>query len=389
MALSLDEQLSQLEGFAESGDPAAQRELADFKKWRRQRANGSVAQEPKAELSFVTASNVKTKRVDWLWKGRLARGKVTVLSGDPDNGKTTIAMALTACISTGRPFPGEVESREPQDVLIFGREDDYEDTTVPRLAAAGAALSRVHIEDINSLPMELPRDLGELERLINSRLNIGLIIIDPLLSYLGEKLNSYKDADVRRALIPLADLAKRTRVSILALMHNNKGGATNALHRIGGSIAFGGVARLGLLAEKDPDGNGYVLAPTKHNNCKAAPSLAYHIVEAKDDPEVGVISWGGESEHTATSLLEAQQERSRPGPKPIALDNAMQWLNGYLATSARKRSEVVEAAGKVKIPLSTLEKAARKLDVASVRSEEDPRERMWSLPIAGRRGDGQ
>jgi hypothetical protein len=305
---------------------------------------------------------------------------LAVLQGDPGVGKTTIAMTLAAANSTGQPFPGERETRSSRETLIFAAEDGLADTIVPRLQAAQADLSLVHIEDVyaNGPHLALPDNLALLDEAIDVY-RPGLVIIDPVMGYLGD-VDSHKDAEVRKALIPLATLIEKHNVACLALMHNNKGGGTKAIYRAGGSIAFMGVARLVLLADKDPESEGsYVLASTKCNIGPPPRSLSYTITGAPTGMGSKIL-WGGESQHTADSLLEAQQERHRPGPKPESLDIAVRWLTDYLSNGPKKRSDVEEEAGKLQIKLSTLANASRKLGVVSGRVEGNWRERTWSLP---------
>ena len=137
-------------------------------------------------LSFVKASDVEVEQVEWLWKGRIARGKITILEGDPGTGKTTLALSLAACISNGDPLPGEKDGGRPRTVIVFSGEDDIGDTLRPRLDAAGGRLTRVIFENLRDpdvVPFMLPRDLDDLERTIIEH-DAALVIIDPVLSYL-------------------------------------------------------------------------------------------------------------------------------------------------------------------------------------------------------------
>ena len=184
-------------------------------------------------LSFVKASDVEPEQVEWLWKGRIARGKITILEGDPGTGKTTLALSLAACISNGDPLPGEQDGGRPRTVIVFSGEDDIGDTLRPRLDAAGADCSRVifeNLRDPDAVPFMLPRDLDELERTIIEH-DAALVIIDPVLSYLDPDTDSHKDQSVRAALMPLAALAQRTRVSIILIRHLNKDSSKSAIHR--------------------------------------------------------------------------------------------------------------------------------------------------------------
>jgi len=323
-------------------------------------------------LAFVRASDVQVEAVEWVWKGRLARGKITVLEGDPGTGKTTLALSLAAAISSGDPLPGEADGTPPRDVIVFSGEDDIGDTLRPRLEAAGADCRRVVFENLHdpgAVPFVLPRDLAALERAIIDH-DAALVIIDPVMSYLDPSVDSHKDQAVRSALMPLAAMAQRTRVAIILIRHLNKDSSKPALYRGGGSIAFAGVARLVLLTAKDPDDpDTCVLARTKGNLGRPPPSLCYRIGDAGDD--TGVVLWGGHSEHTADTLLAPE----KPGPKPDTLDTAKRFLSDFLGNGPKTRREVVISAAKVNLSQRTVDRAA----AAMVVSDPIGKERAWRL----------
>ena len=324
-------------------------------------------------LSFVKASDVEPEQVEWLWKGRIARGKITILEGDPGTGKTTLALSLAACISNGDPLPGEQDGGRPRTVIVFSGEDDIGDTLRPRLDAAGADCSRVifeNLRDPDAVPFMLPRDLDELERTIIEH-DAALVIIDPVLSYLDPDTDSHKDQSVRAALMPLAALAQRTRVSIILIRHLNKDSSKSAIHRGGGSIAFTGVARLVLLVAEDPDDpDTCVLARSKGNLGPRPPSLCYSIAAGPGDS--GMVLWGGISEHTSTTLLAPE----KPGPKPDAIEQAKGYLTDLLANGPRTRQEVVEAGARVHLNEKTIQRAANAIGIVS---KAHGKERLWSL----------
>lgn len=324
-------------------------------------------------LAFVRASDVQVEQVSWIWKGRLARGKITVLEGDPGTGKTTLALSLAAAISNGDPLPGEADGAPPRDVLVFSGEDDIGDTLRPRLEAAGANLCRVVFENLRdpaATPFMLPRDIAALEQAIIEH-DAALVIIDPVMSYLDPDVDSHKDQSVRTALMPLAAMCQRTGVAVLLLRHLNKDSSKSALYRGGGSIAFAGVARLVLLAAKDPDEpDNYVLARTKGNLGRPPRALCYSIAAGPSDS--GMVLWGGTSEHTADSLLAPQ----KPGPKPDTLEQAKTYIRDLLTAGPKTRKEVLAAGARVNLNEKTMQRAATALGL-----ESSPlgKERLWSL----------
>lgn len=271
-------------------------------------------------------SDVEVEVVRWVWRGRIPLGKVTIVDGDPDLGKSTLTLDLAARVTIGSRMPDETTSDldGPANVILISIEDGAADTIRPRADAAGADVSRVHllndveIEDDKGikkrLPWVMPRDLDMLGELVEIT-GAKLVILDPLVGVVDGSVNLHNDQDTRAALRPLATMADQMGFAVIALRHINKGGGQNAKHRGGGSIAIIGAARSGLLVGLDPDdetGETKVIATVKHNLSKTVPSLKYRLVSDRDNPAVARIEWLGESPFNADALLaEPQTEDQR------------------------------------------------------------------------------
>lgn len=149
------------------------------------------------------AKDVKPEKIDWIWPGRLARGKVTILDGDPAQAKTSVTIDLAARISTGTAMPHEQLRRTPAGAVIVNYEDGAADTIVPRLIAAGADLSRIIIFDLNAAPtISDPEDLKMIEDAIKA-VDAIYLVVDPLMAGVSDKADSHNDHKMRRALRPL------------------------------------------------------------------------------------------------------------------------------------------------------------------------------------------
>ena len=154
-------------------------------------ANGREHKKPAPGLVIVRAADVKPKSVEWIWKDRLACGKLTLLAGLPDVGKSQISADATARITKGRHWPNG-ERAPLGDVVILASEDSIEDTWVPRLMAAGADLARVHFikmvigNDGKRRTFSLQQDIEALADKIKELRTVQLAIIDPITSYLGK-----------------------------------------------------------------------------------------------------------------------------------------------------------------------------------------------------------
>jgi hypothetical protein len=292
-----------------------------------------------AELvSLVRLSDVQPERIDWLWPGYLARGKLHVIDGDPGLGKSTLTADLAARITTGAPWPDAQPGCLPAGVVLLSAEDGLADTIRPRLDAADADVERVVAltgvryldpdagEVLERMPV-LPRDIGRIRYAVQ-QVGATLVVIDPLMAYLGSDINSYRDQDVRRGLAPLARMAEDCGAAVILVRHLTKGGGPNAIYRGGGSIGIIGAARIGYTVVRDPDDDGRVIvAGTKANIAVMPPSLAYRLVSV---PEHGCarVEWDtGPVSYTAVDLLAAATESpDERGERRDAVD----WLRCYL-----------------------------------------------------------
>lgn len=161
------------------------------------------------EVVATRVADVATERVRWLWQGRIPLGKVTVLDGDPGLGKSTFTLDLAARVSTASPLPTGERPEAPASVILLSAEDGIADTIRPRLEAAEADLDRVHVfEHVLDLegvprPPSIPMDVAHIERLVVTE-GATLVVVDPLMAYLGAGVDSHRDQDVRRAMFALA-----------------------------------------------------------------------------------------------------------------------------------------------------------------------------------------
>ena len=277
--------------------------------------------EARPTFGGILISEVESERVSWLWRGWLALGKISVMDGDPGLGKSAGGLDLAARVSTGSPFPDGAEC-EAGGVVVLSAEDGLADTIKPRLEAAGADTSRISSlktvvtgtgESRQERPFALPKDLPLLEREI-ARVGAKLVIVDPLMAFLGEKIDAHKDQDVRRALTPLAAMADRTGAAVQLVRHLNKGEGKIPVYRGGGSIGIIGAARMGSLVAVDPqDENRRVLAPTKNNLATRPKSLSYALEEAENGAVR--VAWLGESDLSATDLLGPSDEGAGSGAR--------------------------------------------------------------------------
>lgn len=330
------------------------------------------------QMIGICLADIQPERIQWRSRGRIARGKITIIDGDPGLGKSTVTMELAARISRGDPLP----DGDPQDehgVILICAEDDPADTIRPRLDAMGADVSNIHL--LHTLPAEggdrlfsLPEDCALLEGFIRAK-EVGLVIIDPFMGFLSEQLKANSDQDIRRALTPLVGVAQRTGASILLVRHLNKSASANALYRGGGSIGIIGVARFGLMVAKNPDDpTTRVLAHTKVNIGPPPASLVYAI-ESVPGTDVGRVVWKGISNHSANSLLQDGIDDEEKDER----DEAADWLTARLDDGPVTSSQLQADARRAGIQERALKRAKRKLGVIAEKQGYQG-EWVWRLP---------
>jgi hypothetical protein len=257
-------------------------------------------------------SQIAVQAVRWLWLHRLALGKVAMLDGDPDKGKSLVTLDLGARLSTGRAFPDGCPSGGPANVIVLNAEDGAGDTMRPRLQALGADLDRVFILQRGNCPsgavLGLPSDIAALDAALE-RTAARLVIVDPIVAFLDPAVQLGSDCSVRHALAPLADLAENHQCAIILVRHLNKSGSHHSMYRGGGSIGFLAACRSGWLIGVDPKKpHQRVLAVVKNNLAPRPPSLKYEV--SARPGELPTINWLGPCAVSADQILAAAGGRA-------------------------------------------------------------------------------
>lgn len=275
-------------------------------------AKGETARPPAAEAEYpshhpvtVELAGVEPQQVSWLWNAWIPQGCLSLCIGHAGQGKSWLSLALAAAVSRGWPLPGDDRPREPKRALLIGAEDGLADTVRPRLDAIGADVRQITaLEGVATEEGErgfVLADVGPLEQVLAGG-DFGLVVIDPVTAFVG-RIDSYKDAEVRGLLAPLAHLAHGYGVAVVAIMHLRKGQADTALQRASGSIAWGAAARSVFAVGTDPQAQGgtterHVL-PVKHNLCPPPAGVTFSL-------DGGRFTWGGPSQLSAQQLMAAQ-----------------------------------------------------------------------------------
>ncbi len=324
--------------------------------------------------AIIRLDTVAPEEIEWLWPGRIPRGKLTLLIGDPGLGKSFLLLDVAARISTGAPWPDGGHA-PLGDAVLLSSEDGLADTIRPRLDALHADVSRIHaLSGIREpeggvRPFSLESDLQGLEAVI-TRTGAALASLDPISAYLGSR-DSYKDSEIRGLLGPLAALAERRRVAIVGIVHLSKDQQRKALYRALGSVAFVAAARLVLAVGKDPDDEERrLLVPVKANICAPASPLAYTL-------SGGVLTWSAEP----VARVDVETVLSGAGGDREERTDAEAFLRGHLADGGVLATDVIRAAEANGITMATLRRAKSRLQIQATK-EGFGRQGVWrwSLP---------
>jgi putative DNA primase/helicase len=346
-------------------------------------------------LNVQTGSNVTTRKIKWLWKHRVPLGKLTLFVGVPGSGKSLAAGDVAARLSTGKNWFDANNTFLPSDTLMLCGEDDIEDTTIPRLQAAGADLTKIHFlksvitdegkgETPEERELQFDKDLKQIEEFLHNSPDVRLIVVDPVSNYMGAaKMNA--EQEVRSVLIPLKNLAEKMDVAIIGVMHLNKKVETNAINRVGGAMAFVGVARSAYLFQaSEEEGNitqQHFMVLLKCNITKKVDGLVYEI-PARTVMIEGSEEWMPYINFIATTTKNAegvlQPKTEIPGRPPESLTVAKSWLKEFLSDGPKPSAEVFKAGKELKdLKPRTIERAKAEVGVVSAK---DGKAWCWSLP---------
>jgi putative DNA primase/helicase len=368
----------------------------EFEKSRNPQADKNTP----AEIVRRLASDITPEIIEWLWDKRIPMGKIALFAGNPDNAKSLAATSVAAICSTGRDFPdGSQNTLPPSEVLMLIGEDDEHDTVVPRLMAAGADMTKIHLPEgiarsnNSDSELRLDIDLPALEAYLEKYPGIKLIIVDPISNYLGD-VSMIAEQDVRRSVLtPLKKVAARYGVAFINVMHLNKKSELDAISRVGGAMAFIGVSRSSWLFTRDAADDGkpsdnFSMSPIKNNLVKASGGLAFSVTAkpiqiGNKTTDVPYVVWGDVIQKSADEALDSrhqhrQGERHRPQGTDDKFQVAVQFLTETLADGAKPATDIIdEARNRVSVSKRTLDYAKKTLNVVV---RKDARIWVWELP---------
>ena len=299
-------------------------------------------------VKIIRMSDVELTPVEWLWKPYLPFGKLSVLQGNPGEGKTYFAMHLAAACTNGKLLPN-MERMEPFNVIYQTAEDGLGDTVKPRLIEAGADLDRVLVIDDSEVQLTLSDE--RIEKAIVEN-NARLVIIDPIQAYLGADVDMNRANEVRPIFMRLGQVAQRTGCAILLIGHLNKAAGMQSLQRGLGSIDIAAAVRSVMFIGKlKHDPTMRILTHEKSSLAPPGASLAFSLGDE------GGFRWVGEYDITADEMLsgiEPQRETKTQQAKDL--------ICALLAGGKQVLSEDIDKAALERgIPGRTVRDAKREL----------------------------
>ena len=302
---------------------------------------------------MIKMSEIQAQEVKWLWYPFIPFGKLTIVQGDPGDGKTTMILNLAARLSKGGCFEEGAGVVEPMKVIYQTAEDGLADTVKPRIEKAGADCEQILVID------ESDKSLSMIDEHIEEALKTTgakMLILDPIQAYLGGGMDMNRDNEAREMTKRLGALADKYGCAIILIGHMNKAAGNKAAYRGMGSIDFYAVARSVLLVGRvEGEPNVRAMVQIKNNLAEFGHSKAFRL---SDDG----FEWMGDYEITADEVLGGIT------PKANKLERAKALLIDLAETSNMMQSEeIMEIAKEEDISKRTMETAKKELGIRATK----------------------
>lgn len=306
-------------------------------------------EEQKTALKLIRMSEIQSQEIEWLWYPFIPYGKLTIIQGDPGDGKTTMVLNIAAKLSNGIGIDEEMRTAVPMNIIYQTAEDGLADTVKPRLEIAGADCKRIAVIDESEKSLSMVDERLE-EAII--RTNARLLILDPIQAYLGGDMDMNRANEARDMTKKLGLLAEKYKCAIVLIGHMNKAAGNKAAYRGMGSIDFFAVARSVLLIGRvDGQPDIRAMVQIKNNLAPSGHSKAFELAD-------GGFSWRGDYEITADELLGGL------APKANKLEQAKQLLRELAETNSTMPSnEIFNLAEAEGISKRTMENAKKELQI--------------------------
>lgn len=315
-----------------------------------------------AELKIISMDEVQSKKVNWLWYPYIPYGKITIIQGDPGEGKTTLALRLAALLSKGEPLPYDDTEREPVKIIYQTAEDGLEDTIKPRLEAAEADCTQIKVIDESEAALSMLD-----ERIEKAIIEVGarVVILDPIQAYVGANINMNNANEVRNVMAQIGRIAEKYDCAVLLVGHMNKGSGNKSSYRGLGSIDFQASARSVLIVGRIKDSPQVrVMVQDKSSLAPEGEPIAFEL-----DRENG-FRWLGHYDISVDDLLSGiTREKKSEQAENLILE--------YLSKGKYPQQALLKKAQAAGISKRVLDEAKKALNVQSVK---EGSQWYWQLP---------
>jgi len=299
------------------------------------------------ELKLINMEDIKCENVEWLWYPFVPYGKITIIQGDPGEGKTTLVLQMIAKLTRGETIINE-ETKEPINVIYQTAEDGLSDTIKPRLVAANADCSKVLVIDDKETPLTM-LDV-RLEKAI-AETGARLVVLDPIQGFLGADVDMHRANEIRPVMKHIAEIAEKYRCAIILVGHMNKCNMGKSAYRGLGSIDFQAAARSVLIVGRIKDEPEIrVVCQIKNSLAPEAKSIAFKLSEKNG------FEWLGECDVKAEELLCGIA-------KGMKQKTAIHFLEDTLSKGKMAQTKIAELAEEKGISNKTLRNAKKSLDI--------------------------
>lgn len=326
-----------------------------------------MVEKQNVELKLIHMEDVVSKEVEWLWYPYIPYGKITIIEGDPGEGKTTLVLKLAAALSRGLPLPCDDDKEyEPIHIIYQTAEDGIEDTIKPRLVKAGADCSMIRVIDETDKELSMTDD-----RLEQAIIETGarLIILDPIQAYIGATVDMHRANEIRPVLKHLGIIAEKHNCAIILIGHMNKASGSKSTYRGLGSIDIQATARSVLLVARLRDKpNIRIMAHDKSSLAPAGDAIGFEMTE--DNGMVCI----GPYDITIDELLSGNEGRGKK-----KLDIAENFIKEYFGSNkVIPSNEIMMEAAKRSIKRNTLLSAKKKLGITSDKEKAEDGTIYWT-----------